>query len=116
MAAPADYESRLVVRAQDPCIPQYVKHGIRNAGRAREIETRAVQDVVVRVQQVPQHGEQMLANAADHLRPDECVIGRIAQLERDTSFVLDDCDPEVLVSAQDLSDVVLGGAGVEHRQ
>ena len=79
-----------------------------------QIEARAAQDVVVRVQEIAQHGEQVLANAADHLLADERDIGRILELERDAAFVLHDGDAGSLVAAQDLADVVVGRAGVQH--
>ena len=40
--------------------------------------------------------------------------GAFLQLERDAALVLHDGDAEVLVTAQDLPDVVVGRAGIEH--
>ena len=116
VAAPADDEPRLLVRAHHARVAQDVEHGVRDPLRAREVEARVVQHVVVRVEQVAQHGEQVLADAADHLRADERDVGRVLELERDAAFVLHDGDAEVLVAAQDLPDVVVGRAGVQHGQ
>ena len=93
-----------------------MEHGVRDPFGAREVEARAVQHVVVRVQQVAQHGEQVLANSANHLRSDERDVGRVLELERDAAFVLHDGDTEVLVAAQDLPNVVVGRARVQHGQ
>src|SRR5690606_7643711 len=59
---------------------------------------------------------QMLADAADHLTVDERTVRRILQLERDAAGVRDDRDPEVAVAEQDLPNVVLLGARVQHGQ
>ena len=68
----------------------------------------------MRVQQVAQHREQMLADFADHLRADERDIRRILELQRDAAFVLHDRDAEVLVATEVLADVVVGRTGVKH--
>ncbi len=116
VAAPTHDQARLLVGSQHPSVAQDVEHGIRDSARAREIEARIVQDVVVRIEKVAEHGEQVLADAADHLRPHERDVRRVLELERDAALVLHDGDAEVLVTAQDLADVVVLSAGVEHGQ
>jgi hypothetical protein len=112
--APADDETRLLVGAQHTCVAQDVEHGVRDSVRAREIETRIVHHVIVRIEKIAQHREQVLADTADHLGTDERDVGRVLELERDAALVLHDGDPEVLVPAQDFANVVIGGAGVEY--
>jgi hypothetical protein len=116
VAAPADDEARVLVRANHARIAQDVEHGIRDPLRAREVEPRAVQHVIVRVEQVAEHGEQVLADPADHLGAHERDVGRILELERDAAFVLHDGDAEVLVAVQYFPDVVIGSARVQHGQ
>jgi hypothetical protein len=50
------------------------------------------------------------------LLADERDVGRVLELEADTAFVLHDGDLERLVSAQDLADVVVRRARVQHRE
>ena len=80
----------------------------------REIEPRIAEDVFVRVQQVAQHGEQVLADAADHLVAHERDIRRVLELEPHAALVLNDGDSEGLVPAQNLPDVVIGRPGIQH--
>ncbi len=102
------------MRTQHARVTQNVEHGVGDAAAARKIETRVAQHVVVRVEKIAEHREQVLANAADHLRADERDVGCVLQLERDAALVLHDGDAEVLVAAQDPPDVVVRRAGIEH--
>ena len=116
VAAPAHHESRLLVRTQHARVTQDMEHAVRDARGAREIESRIVQHVAVRKQQVAQYRKQVLANAADHLVTDEGYIRRVLELDRDTALVLHDGDSETLITAQQLPDVVVGRTGIQHRQ
>src|SRR5512138_3700284 len=56
----------------------------------------------------------MLLDAANHLRADERVPGRVLEVEDDAAFVLLYRDVEVLVAVQHLADVVLLRAREQH--
>lgn len=104
------------MRPQHARVAQDVENGIGDADRAAEIETRVAHYVVVGVEQVAKHGEQVLANAANHLLADERDIRRVLELERDTALVLHHGDTEVLVAAQNFAHVVVGRTRVQDGQ
>ena len=85
-------------------------------GDVRRSKRGLLENVLVRVEEIAQHGEQVLAYAADHLLADERDVGRVLELEPDSAFVLDHGDLECLVAAQDLSDVIVRRARVQHRE
>ena len=71
MAAPADDQIRTALVVENPRVAQNVVDRVRDAGRIVEVEAAAAQDGVVDVDDVAQHREQVLLDAADHLAVDE---------------------------------------------
>ncbi len=79
--APAHDEIGPEIRVQDPCMFQDVKDGIRDVVAPTEIESIASLDLGADVDEVPQHGEQMLANSLDDPAVDKRAGRRILDLE-----------------------------------
>ena len=114
MAAPADDEIRPDLVIEHARIAQDVEHRVGDRFRIVEIESAAVDDFVRNVDDVPQHGEQQLLDAADHLAIDERRSGRVLDLELHAPGVAHDLDIEVAIAIEDLFGVVDVAAGVQH--
>ena len=67
---------------EHPRVAQDVEHGVGDARRVVQVEAVAVEDLVVDVDHVAQHREQLFLDAADHLAVDEGLAGafRISSL------------------------------------
>src|SRR5690606_38143968 len=116
VTAPAHDEARVRLRREHAGVAQDMKDRVGDPRRRAQIESVARDDVFVNVQEVAHHREQVLADAADHPAVDESAVRRVLELERDAADVLDDGDAEIAVAAQDLTDVVVLGAGIQHRE
>ena len=73
-------------------------------------------DLVVDVDDIAQHCEQVFPDAAYHLTVDEGLRRRVAQLELDAPLLLHHLNVEVRVALHDLQAVVDHAAAVEYRQ
>jgi hypothetical protein len=82
----------------------------------QQVEAAALDDLVRDVDDVAQHREQVLLDAADHLAVDERDRRRVPDLELDAPALPDDLDLEVLVLLEQLARVVAVAAGVQHRE
>src|SRR5690606_32982284 len=114
--SPADDEPRIRLRGQDAGVAQDVEDRVRDAARRREIAAVAHQHVAVHVQELAEHGKEMLADAPAHLPVDERTVRRVLELARGPADVTDHREAEIAVAEQDLPDVVLLGPGIEHGQ
>ena len=113
--APAHDEVRLP-GPQRAGIAQDVEHGVGDAIAGVEVELPAAGDLGVDEDHVAQHGEQQLADAADHLAVHEGLRRRVLQGQLDAAVLLDDEHVEIVVLLQHLARVVGLAADVEHRQ
>ena len=116
VAAPADDQVRSKLVTQQPGVAQDVEHRVGDGLRAREIESVVVDDLVGGVDDIAQHGEEELLDAADHVPVDESRSRGVLDLELDAEGVTHDADVEIPVSLEDLARIVGVAAGVEHRE
>ena len=71
-------------------------------------------DFAVDVENVAQHREQVLLDAADHAAVDERAGRRVAQLELDAPGLAGDADVEIRVPLEDRARIVGFAAAVQH--
>src|SRR6185437_12524405 len=116
VAAPAHDQVRTGLVIEEAGVAQYVKNGVRDRGGVAQVETAARHDLVGDEDHVPEHGEEVLLDAADHLPVDEGAARGVVHLELDAPRMAHDTDIEVAVAVEDLLGVVGGGAAVQHRQ
>ena len=102
--------------SRTPRVPEDAEHGVGDAFGLGEVELRALDDLVGDVDDVAQHREQVLLDAADHLAVDEGDRRRALHLELDAPRLAHDPDLEVAVFLEQLLGIVAAAAGVEHRQ
>ena len=114
VAAPAHDDVGPHARLQHAGVAQDVVHRVGDALRTREVEAAVLVDLVVDVEDVAQHREQVFLDAADHLAVDEGRGRRVAQLELDAPGLAHDADVEVVVALEDRLRVVGLAAGVQH--
>ena len=80
------------------------------------VEAAGADDFVGGVDDIAQHREQVLLDAADHLAVDEGGGRRVGDLQLDAPGVPHDLHVEVAIALEDLLGVVGVAAGIEHRQ
>ncbi len=116
VAAPADHEIRLRLVVEDPRIAQDVEYRVGDRRRVVQVEAAAFDDLVADEDHVAQDGEHVFLHAADHLAIDECLAGRVLDLELDAPGLAHQLHLEILVAVEDFLGVVGFAAGVEHGQ
>jgi hypothetical protein len=93
-----------------------VKQGVGDRGRIGAVHPSGADDLVGRVDHVPEHREQVFLDAADHLAVDKGGGRRVGDLQLDAPGVAHDLYRKGLVALQDFVGVVAVAPGVEHRQ
>ena len=81
-----------------------------------EVDRAVLEHLAMQVEDVAQHREQVLLDAADHLAVDERRRRRVAQLELHAPGLAHDADIEVRVALEDRARVVGLAAAVQHRE
>jgi hypothetical protein len=114
MPAPADHDVRPYARHQQPRVAQHAIDRVGDALRLAQLEAAVLVDLAVDVQDVAQHREEVLLDAADHAPVDECTRGRVVQLELHAPGLAQDGDLEVGVAVENRPRVVRLAAAVEH--
>ena len=112
--APAHDDVRPHPRPQHAGVAQDAIDGVRDALRVLELDAAVLVDLAVDVQDVAQHREQVLLDAADHPAVDEGPGRGVAQLELHAPGLAHDADVEVVVALEDHARVVGLAAGVQH--
>src|ERR1700722_10785364 len=97
VSAPAHDQVWAGLKLQYPRIAQNVKHGIGDARGGPQVEAPAFHDLVRDENDVPQHSEQVILQAADHLTVDEGSRRGVLDLELDSPGAAHDPQIEVLV-------------------
>ena len=104
MPAPADDEIRPALVLERAGIAQDAEDRVGDACRVVEIEAR--DDLVVRIDDVAQHREQVLLDAPDHLAVDEGAARGVLHLELDAPGLAHDPELEVLVGLENEAGIV----------
>ena len=114
--APAHDDVGPHARLQQARIAQHAVHRVGDARGLAQLDAAVLVDLAVDVEDVAQHREQVLLDAADHAAVDERGGRRIVQLELDAPGLAHDVDVEVGVAVEDRARVVGLAAAVQHRQ
>jgi hypothetical protein len=116
MPAPADDHVRPRARQQQARVAQDAIYRVGDALRVVQFDAAVLVHLAMDVEDVAQHGEQVLLDAADHATVDERRRGGVVQLELDAPGLAHDADLEVRVAVEDRARVVGLSAAVQHRK
>jgi hypothetical protein len=116
MPAPAHHQVRLAAVVEDPRVAQDVIDGVRDARRIVQVEAAGAENRIVDVDDVAQHREQVLLDAADHRAVDEGARRRVLHFQFHAPGLAAEADLEVLVALEDRAHVVGFQARSEHGQ
>ena len=83
---------------------------------ATKIEGRVSDDLVVRVDYVAQHREEVLSDTLDHPAIDEGRRGGVFQSQLDALIALHEIDTKIAVIVKNLAGIIRVAAAVQHRQ
>ncbi len=112
--APANDQVGPALVVEHARIAQDAEDRVRHAGRVAQVEAR--DNLVVRVHDVAQHGEQVFLDAADHLPVHKGAARRVVHLEFDAPGLAHDAQLEIPVSVEDKARIVDQRAGIQHRE
>ena len=116
VSAPAHDHVRPHARAQQARVAQDAVHGVGDALGIGELDAAVLVHLAVDVEDVAQHREQVLLDAADHAAVHERRCRRVVQVELHAPGLALDADVELGVALEDRPRVVGLAAGVQHRQ
>ncbi len=116
VTAPADDDVGFVFRAQDFGVAQDLEDEVGDVFGTFRVVPAGGGQYGVGVDDVAQHGEQVLADAADHLAVDEGAGRGVVEFDLDAARLLQQGQVEVLVGLHDGLAVVADGPAVEHGQ
>ncbi len=116
VTAPANHHGRGRVGVHHSGIAQNVEYGVGETAGAAQIEAVGIADFVVHVDQIPQHGKQVLADTLDHLAVHECRRRGVLHGELQAPVLLHNLHGEILVATQNLGGVGLLEPRIQHSQ
>ena len=116
MSAPADHQAGRQVTTDHASIAQDAKYGVGDARPTAQVEMLLFHQFVIGENNIAQGGEQVAADALDHLAIDKGLGRAVVQLQFQAPGFRDDGDLEVTVKRIEFAGIVHIGAGVEYGQ
>ena len=114
--SPADDQPRRRPQMQQAGVSQNMKNQVPYPAGGLHVGLIAAIKFARYENDVPQHGKQVILDAIEHPTIDKCTDRRVAHLQPDPARSLDDFDPEVRISLENLGCVIRFLAAIEHRQ